>query len=100
MATLLDKHRTAMPNNTHVLLYIADADYTATTVTLTFGSGTTDGLTQTVNVTIIDDGVVEVEEMINIRIFGLSVSAEHAVISSTTGNGTITIISNDSKFDK
>ena len=52
------------------------------------------------NVTVIDDGVVEGDEMINIRIFGLSVSTEHAVISAAAGNGTITIINNDGKFDE
>ena len=52
------------------------------------------------NVTIIDDDEVEEDEMIIIRIFGLSVITENAVISAAAGNGTITIINNDGKFDE
>ena len=72
----------------------AGADYTATTVTLTFGAGTmTD---QTVNVSIIEDGEVEPDEVVNIMISGLSVGTAHAVIAA--GTGSITIINVDSKF--
>ena len=55
------------------------------------------GATQTVNVPIIEDGVVEPGEIVNIRIFGLSVSIDHAVIAAGAGTGTISIISIDSK---
>ena len=48
---------------------------------------------QTVNVPIIVDGEVDPDEIINIRIFGLSLSADHAVIDSDAGNGTIAIAS-------
>ena len=93
-------HTVCLIKYTFCLYILAGPDYTATTVTLTFGSGTTAGTTQTVIVTIIDDDEVEEDEIINIRIFGLSVSTEHAVISATAGNGTITIINSDGKFDE
>jgi hypothetical protein len=56
------------------------------------------GASQTVNVPIIADNVVEPDEVINIRIFGLSASTEHAVIAAGAGTGTITIINSNSKF--
>ena len=82
----------------HISCLIADVDYTATTVTVTFLSGTQSGANQTVDVRIIDDGIQESEEFVNIELFGLSESAEFAVISAGSGNGNITIISIDGKL--
>ena len=82
-----------MLNTTCTLSLTAGADYTATSVTLTFLAGTTNGSAQRVNVPIIEDGAVEPDEIINIRIFGLSASTDHAVIDRDSGNGLITIIS-------
>ena len=86
-----------MPNTTH-FLRTAGADYTATTVTLTFGAGTVAGATQTVNVPIIEDGMPESDEFVNIMISGLSVGTAHAEIAGGGGTGTITIVNIDSKF--
>ena len=82
----------------HILSLTAGADYTATTVTLTFGTGTVAGATQTVNVLIIEDGEVEPDEVVNIMISGLSVGTAHAIIAAGGGTGTITIINVDSKL--
>ncbi len=97
--TLPDKHYTPMPNHNTVSV-LAGADYTATTAILTFESGATDGSTRTANVPIIDDGVVEGNETLNIRIFELSVTTDNVIISATAGNGIITIINDDGKFDE
>ena len=56
------------------------------------------GTSQAVNVPIIEDGEVEPDEIVNIRIFGLSVCTDHAVIAAGAGTGSITIINIDSKF--
>ena len=56
------------------------------------------GVSQTANVPIIEDSMAEPDEIVNIRIFGLSVSTDHAVIAADAGTGTITIINSDSKF--
>ena len=56
------------------------------------------GATQTVNVPIIEDGIQESDEVVNIMISGLSVGTAHAIIAGGGGTGTITIINVDSKF--
>ena len=86
-----------MPNTTH-FLRTAGVDYTATTVTLTFEAGTVAGATQTVNVPILEDGIPESDEFLNITISGLSVGTAHAIIAGGGGTGTITIINVGSKF--
>ena len=49
-------------------------------------------------VPILEDDEVEPDEFVNIRIFGLSVGTNHAVISAGAGTGTITIVNINSKF--
>ena len=56
------------------------------------------GATQTVNVTILEDGMQESDEFFNIMISGLSVGTAHAIIAGGGGAGTITIVNIDSKF--
>ena len=56
------------------------------------------GATQTVNVPILEDGIQESDEVVNIMISGLSVGTDHAIIAGGGGTGTITIINVDSKF--
>ena len=56
------------------------------------------GTTQTVNVPILEDSLVEPDEIVNIRIFGLSVGSAQAVIAAGAGTGTITIVNINSKF--
>ena len=50
------------------------------------------------NVPILEDDEVEPDEFVNIRIFGLSVGTNHAVISASAGNGMITIINVNGKL--
>ncbi|MCA0231908.1 MAG: GEVED domain-containing protein [Bacteroidetes bacterium] len=63
------------------------ADYTAVNQTVTFLAGTT---TQTVNVTITNENIVEPAETFNVTLSGLSASSRNVIFGTTTGTGTIT----------
>ena len=73
--------------------FIAGVDYTTTTAVLTFMSGDLEGATQSVNIAIVDDTLVERTEVFEVQL----------LVPGTTPpavTGTIAIFDNDGKFNE